>query len=227
MIIFLLGLDKSSDWDVVTRTTLNMVSMNQAGSMGHQLFHELIHRSPIIPVHHVYSLYTNHLVKFAPDTLNTLLFMLRNHPVSDSRSISRDSLLCWLFPEQDETPGVQVSGDPSVIGEILVSLALSKVIILYVVEHVNPPLLPLNVMLKTIHFKVSKVSTESEPCYKMSELEIELLCSCHINCVLQPKPSVDPVQDIRGFILPEVETEVEKLMLKRACNVIQGKFYHL
>ena len=90
-----------------------------------------------------------------------------------------------------------------------------------------PPPLPLNGMLKTKNFKVSKVSAESKPCYKMSELEIELLCSCHINCVLQTKPSVDPVPDIRGFILPEVETEVVKLMHKHACIMIQGKLNHI
>ena len=125
------GLDKSTDWDIVTRTTLNLVSMNQAGSEGHQLFHSFIQSSSIMKVEQVYSLYTNHLVKLAPDTLNTLLFLLSNHPATGSRAVSRDSLICWLFPDQDESPGVQFSGDPCVLGEVLVSLTLSKVKIMF------------------------------------------------------------------------------------------------
>lgn len=129
-LLYLAGLEKGADWELVARTTFNMMSMNQAGSHGHKLFQELQRtHSNLFSLDQVYSLYTNHLVKLSPDTLSTLLFLLRNHPLQTcGRQDARESLVYWLFPDQMEESAlaVQFRGHPVDFAQALLSLVLKK-----------------------------------------------------------------------------------------------------
>jgi hypothetical protein len=64
---------ESADWDLIFRTAFNMMSMNQAGPDGHQLFARLYpSKRALLPVEQVYSLFTNQLIKVTPDAVHTL-----------------------------------------------------------------------------------------------------------------------------------------------------------
>ena len=138
-----------ADWDVVFRTAFNMISMNQAGQAGHQLFQLLYpaKRSSLLPVDQVYSLYTNHLIKVTPESVGTLSFMLRRFPLrmlaaSTSQQQGAigvgdtplDSLLVWLFPdsagssnsEENTLPERRDRGNPRQFATLLFQLAQNR-----------------------------------------------------------------------------------------------------
>jgi hypothetical protein len=75
---------EGADWDLVFRTAFNMMSMNQAGAAGHQLFRLLYpeqRRRSLLPLEQAYGLFTHQLVKVTPDALGTLNALLLRFPL--------------------------------------------------------------------------------------------------------------------------------------------------
>ncbi len=74
---------EGADWDLVFRTAFNMMSMNQAGEAGHQLFRLLYpeQRRSLLPLEQAYGLFTHQLVKVTPDALGTLNALLLRFPL--------------------------------------------------------------------------------------------------------------------------------------------------